>query len=164
GYTAKIGLENELSHRALPAHGLFKVRVGYSDKIEFLEIEPYTRHKVEQVALVEVPELDYRYKYADRSRLDALRQKVAPGVQPIIVIGGKLTDALYANICLFDGRRWITPDTPLLHGTARAAAIASGIVAAAPVLAEHFRQGHYTRIKLINCMAHFAEAEEIALG
>ena len=163
GYGARIDLESQLRRRSLPAVGLFKLRVTYGREIESIEVDPYARHRVQRVELVEADGLDYRFKYADRHLLDALRHEVAPGAQPIIVQRGLLTDATYANICAFDGERWVTPARPLLEGTARAAALALGQVQPATITAADLRAGKYRRLKLINCMTLFDEAEEILL-
>lgn len=161
GRAAAIDLTRELTHRSLPAAGLYKIRVTYDRKITGLDIDPYVRREVTSVALVAADTLDYRHKYADRTALDALRERVPAGVQPILTRDGLVTDALYANVCLFDGISWVTPAKPLLEGTARAAALASGEVTAADVRSEDFRKGRYTKVKLINCMVSFAEAGEV---
>jgi 4-amino-4-deoxychorismate lyase len=143
--------------------GLFKLRVTYGREIESIDVDPYIRNRVQRIELVEADGLDYRFKYADRHLLDALRHEVAPGAQPIIVQRGLLTDATYANICAFDGERWVTPARPLLEGIARAAALALGQVQPATITAADLRAGKYRRLKLINCMTLFDEAEEILL-
>lgn len=164
GKAAAMDLTRELMHRSLPAAGLFKIRVTYDRKITGLDIDPYVRREVTRVELVDAGILDYRYKYADRTALDALRSKVsAPSVQPILTRDGLITDALYANVCLFDGRRWLTPAQPLLEGTARASALAAGEMISADIRSEDFRKGKYSRIKLINCMTIFGEAGDIPL-
>jgi 4-amino-4-deoxychorismate lyase len=163
GSSARIDLATELTHRALPAAGLYKIRVTYGHKIDSIEIDPYVRHPVDQTDLVLADGLDYRFKYADRTELDALRNYVARGVQPILVQRGLVTDAIYANVCLYDGQRWLTPAKPLLAGTARAAALAAGQISVAAISAEQVRKGKYPKLKLINCMTGFEEAGECPL-
>lgn len=163
GRGAAIDLARELSHRSLPAGGLFKIRVTYDRQITGIDIDPYARRAVARVELVDAGALDYRYKYGDRAALDALREKVSIAVQPVLMRDGFVTDALYANVCLFDGKAWVTPEKPLLEGTARAAALASGQVIAAPVRSEDFRKGKYSWIRFINCMTYFEEAGDIPL-
>ncbi len=143
--------------------GLQKLRLTYSSQIEKMEVEPYTRRQVAAVALVEAPGLDYRYKYADRSALDALRASLPAGVEPMLVQDGLLTDGIYANLCFFDGGRWLTPDRPLLEGVARAAAIAAGEITPAKITTRDVEQGRYTKIRLINCMNLLKEANDIPL-
>lgn len=164
GFSVKIDLGRELERRSLPATGLYKIRVTYSQRIESIDIDPYTRHSVERVQLVDASGLDYRFKYADRKALNALREGLPPATQPLLVQNGLLTDALYANLCFYNGAFWVTPERPLLEGTARTAAIAAGQVVPARVSAEDVRAGKYSTIKLINCMAHFPEAQEIPLS
>lgn len=163
GYSVRFDLEKQLRRRSFPAAGLFKVRVTYSRQLESIDADPYRRHPVQQVELVKADGLDYRFKYADRNELDALRQHLAIGCQPIIVQRGLITDATYANVCVFDGERWLTPEGPLLAGTARAAALLGGEVVPAVITAADFRAGKYKKLKLINCMALFAEAQESLL-
>lgn len=163
GYAVRIDLKTQLERRSFPAVGLFKVRVTYGQELESIDVDPYLRRPVQQVELVAADALDYRYKYADRRSLEALRQNLAIGCQPIIVQHGRITDATYANVCLFDGERWLTPEKPLLAGTARAAALAAGQVFPAVISADDFRAGKYKKLKLINCMALFSEGQEILL-
>lgn len=166
GTSCRIDLANELKCRSLPASGLFKIRVTYGQKIEAIEIEPYARHTAQQVALVQADELDYRYKYANRTALDALRGEVGPGIQPLIVQHGLLTDAIYANLCFLERGTnvWLTPQRPLLDGVARAAALAMRQVVPAPVSVAEIRAGRFSHLKLINCMTLFHEAGEIPLS
>lgn len=164
GARVHIDLSRELAHRSLPAGGLYKVRVTYDREIAGIDVDPYTRAGVRGIELVDASDLDYRFKYAERSVLDALRERVPPGVQPVVVQDGYIRDALYANVCFFDGNTWLTPERPLLEGTARRAALARGEVRAAAVRAEDYRKGKYTQVKLINCMTYFSEAQEVPIA
>ncbi len=143
--------------------GLSKLRITYRDKIEMIEIEPYARRRINAVAFVEAIDIDYRFKYADRSALELLRVQVPVGVEPIIVQNGLVTDAIYANVCLYDGVRWLTPERPLLEGVARTVAIAAGEITPAKITTRDVEQGRYTKIRLINCMNLFKETAEISL-
>lgn len=163
GFSVRIDLNTQLERRALPAAGLFKVRLTYDRDVVSIDVDPYHRHTAQRLKLVEADHLDYRFKYADRRELDALRRDLEIGCQPIIVQHGLVTDAIYANVCVFDGERWLTPRAPLLAGVARAAALAAGEVFPDVITAEHFRIGRYSKLKLINCMSLFSEAQEIVL-
>ena len=163
GYSVRIDLKTQLESRSLPAVGLFKVRLTYDRDVVSIDVDPYTRHQVQHLKLVEADSLDYRFKYADRRELDALRRDLDIGCQPVIVQRGLVTDAVYANVCVFDGERWLTPQTPLLAGVARAAALAAGEIFPEVITAEQFRFGRYSKLKLINCMSLFSEAQEIKL-
>jgi 4-amino-4-deoxychorismate lyase len=162
GAGIRLDLEAELKRAPLPQTGLHKIRVTYGRTVESVEIEPYTRRVVERIALIDAHAFDYRFKYADRSELNVVRAGLSPGTEPLIVQHGLVTDAVYANVCFFDGVRWITPERPLLEGVARAVALVSGEIHAATIAADDVRNGKYNKLKLINCMTLFAEAHEVS--
>lgn len=163
GEPGEIDLANELRRFTLPTAGVYKIRVTYSTTLESIEIEAYTRPVVQQVMLVQADGLDYNYKYAERLKLEALCHDIPTGTQPVLVQHGYLTDAIYANVCLYDKGDgvWLTPKYPLLKGTARRSAIAAGQVKPAQIHANDFYAGKYSKLKLINCMTLFHEAQEI---
>jgi len=166
GTLAPVDLEAEVTTflAAQPTKyltALCKLRITYGRHLEDIEIDLYTRRRVAAIALVDAPGLDYRFKYADRSALDTLRGQVPAGAEPIFVQNGLVTDGIYANVCVFDGARWLTPKRPLLGGVARAAAIAAGEITPAQILAHDVEQGRYKKIRLINCMNWFSEAHEV---
>jgi 4-amino-4-deoxychorismate lyase len=168
GHLPRIDLKSEIAAwlanaPATAAQGLVKMRIVYGIELEDISAEPYVRRNITSVALVESPQLDYRYKYADRSALEMLRSQVAAGVEPVIVQNGLITDAIYANVCLFDGHKWLTPAQPLLEGVARSAALAAGEIFSARISARDIEQGKYQKIRLINCMNFLKEANDISL-
>lgn len=108
--------------------GLWKLRLVYGpDPLEWAW-EPYHRRIIRTITLVEAPHLDYRYKSADRSALDRLRQEHPEADEVLITQRGRLTDASYANLALWDGRTWFTPERPLLEGTQRTRLIRAGLL------------------------------------
>lgn len=163
GYSIRIDLLKLLQSRSLPAVGSFKIRVLYGGEVDSVDIEPYTRRSVQRAEIVAAKEIDYRFKYADRAALEALSAQVPAGTQPLLVQQGLLTDGLYANLCFFDGARWLTPERPLLAGVARAVGLKNGQIFTAIISAADVRAGRYSKVKLINCMNLFQEAQEILL-
>jgi 4-amino-4-deoxychorismate lyase len=67
---------------------------------------------------VQADSIQYEHKFLDRSCLDKLFETTLAD-DVLIVKNGLLTDTSFANIVFFDGDRWVTPSTPLLHGTKR---------------------------------------------
>lgn len=100
--------------------GLFKCRIIYSRKIEKIEFQPYSYRSVGSLKLVESNEIDYRYKYTQRQHLEQLFEKRGMNDDILIVKNGYISDSYMANVIFFDGKRWWTPDSPLLPGTQRA--------------------------------------------
>ena len=98
--------------------GLYKCRVLYSDKIEKVEFIPYIFRNPETVAVVADDEIDYAYKYADRSRIDSLLQK--SGCDDMIIVkNGLVTDASSSNLVFKSQEGLFTPKNYLLPGTKR---------------------------------------------
>ena len=120
GISPKIKLNTEISIPETAKNGLFRCRVTYSERIDSIEFFPYKTRKINSLKLVEDNEIDYRYKYADRGKLNQLFEKRGICDDIIIVKNGCITDSFVANPVFFDGEKWFTPDTPLLPGTQRA--------------------------------------------
>jgi 4-amino-4-deoxychorismate lyase len=96
-----------------------KVRILYNEDIFKVEWEFYTRREINSLKLIVDNEINYSYKFADRSRLSELFNKRDIYDDIVIVKDGMLTDSSYSNLAFFDGTRWCTPSTPLLNGTKR---------------------------------------------
>ncbi len=120
-----------LSQIAVPSaatQGLFKCRLRYDGRIRQVDFEPYAPRAVRSLRAVECPGLYYRYKYADRSALDALYALRGGCADVLILQDGYVTDGRYANVAVFDGENYYTPRTCLLNGTKRQALLAQGIL------------------------------------
>ena len=135
-----------------PKEGLWRCKVIYSDTIESIEYFPYTPRHIKTFKLIEA-DIDYDYKYLDRSAIDALFAKRGEADEIIIVKNGLLTDTSIANIALFNGYEWHTPQTPLLPGTTRERLIKAGLLIPKKILAKDLK--HYKKIALLNAMIEF---------
>lgn len=118
--TTKIDLTNHLSIPAEAKKGLFKCRVTYQEAIEKVEFEPYSMRAVHSLRLINAHGINYNYKYADREKLQKLFALRGDADDVLLVKNGFITDTSYANIVFQKGKKWYTPDTPLLPGTRRA--------------------------------------------
>ena len=107
-------------NRSLDYPGTWKVHVDYDAGTDAVEVTPYLPKHIASLRLVTDDNIDYSYKYADRSELQRCLEKRGDCDDIIIVKDGLLTDTSYSNIALFDGSSWLTPRTPLLKGTMRA--------------------------------------------
>lgn len=110
------------------AQGLFKCRIRYDGRIRRVDFEPYEPRPVRSLQALESPGLYYRYKYADRSALDALYADRGRCDDVLILQDGYVTDGRYANVAVWDGENYYTPRTCLLNGTKRQAMLAQGIL------------------------------------
>lgn len=133
--------------------GLLRFKVIYDkDSLEY-QCYPYTRKKIEYLELVSVQNLDYRFKYTDRSTLD--KHIKNDFTEPIFVINGFLTDTTFTNLVFFDGYKWWTPSTYLLWGTKREFLLKNGIIFEAKIRVKDLTQ--FKKVSLINSMNELDE-------
>ena len=97
--------------------------------------------------------LDYSYKYADRSALNALLEAHSHYDDILIEKEGFLTDTSIANIAFYDGSQWFTPKHPLLEGTMRTKLLDEGFLQIKEIRREDIPS--YTQVALMNAMIGF---------
>ena len=147
----------------VPGSGKFKWRFVYGPEgISEETITPYEQRRIGKLKLVDADDLKYDWKYLDRSYIDRHFADRGEAEDILLVKNGYLTDTSYANILLWDGSAWYTPDTPLLKGTQRAYLLDQGIVIESPVLVKEIFE--YKKLKMVNAMLPFGEAPELIIG
>lgn len=143
--------------------GLFKVRLIYNGSgIHNLEVVPYTIRRVQSLQLVVGDDIDYTYKWADRSSLNKLTAMKGAADDVLICRNGLITDVSYANIVFYDGRHWFTPEQPLLEGVHRARLLKDGIIQTAPIKINDLRL--FQKARLINAMVLWEESPDIDIS
>ena len=105
-----------------------RCRVSYDEEIRKIEFFPYKPMIIKSLKLIECKDIDYSLKYEDRSKLNELLEQRGDADDILIVKNGLVTDTSIANIVFYDGRKWVTPSTPLLKGTQRAKLLKEGII------------------------------------
>ncbi len=110
------------------APGVFKCRIVYGADVHSVAVSPYEPKAVRSLRLVCGDGIDYRYKYDDRSALNALLEQRGDADDILIVKDGLLTDTSYSNVVFWDGDAWCTPDRPLLDGVQRQRLLANGMI------------------------------------
>jgi 4-amino-4-deoxychorismate lyase len=156
-----LGCKNELNLGELikiPSDitkDIYKCKVIYSDTIKDVEFRTYAPRNIEQLRLAYCDEIDYSYKYLERTLFgELLRKNNCKENEDILIIKhGRVTDTSYSNIALFDGKEWYTPKFPLLKGTKRARLILDKRIIEKDILAEDLK--NYEKIILINAMLEF---------
>lgn len=135
--------------------GLFRCRVLYSTQIEKIEFLVHQYRKAESLKLVENDDINYRFKYTDRNELKKLFEQRRTCDDILIVKNGCITDSFSANPVFFDGKKWWTPDTPLLPGTQRARLIKEGKIFECRITPKDLSK--YEKAGLINAMQDLEE-------
>jgi 4-amino-4-deoxychorismate lyase len=127
-----------------------KCRILYSDAIEDLSYEPYTKRNVTSLKLVYDDTIDYSLKYEDRSHINRLVSQKDSFDDILIVKNGLVTDTSFTNIVFFDGKKFVTPKRPLLEGIRRRVLLERGIVTSADIRPEDLST--FKEAILINAM------------
>lgn len=149
GSTDRLDLSSVIE---APKHGVYRCRILYGISLHSIEYIPYSPKKITSLKIVP-SDIDYSFKYADRSALDALLLANKEVDEVIIEKNGYLTDTTIANIAFYDGRQWFTPEVPLLKGTMRAKLIEEGFLQTKNIKREDL--GEYTQVALMNAMIGF---------
>ena len=134
-----------------------KCRIEYQDEVEKVEYQPYTIRPVKSLRMVTSDGLDYTYKSSNRQKLDELFKQKSEADDILIIRDGFLTDTSIANIALWNGEQWETPEKPLLEGTMRASLLGKGLIVPAAIRPHDLSR--YSRVRLFNAMIGFGEIE-----
>ena len=143
----KILEESSTLNASVP---VYKLRIVYDPNSYSFEFLPYTQKKVNSLLLIESDDLEYNYKFEDRSELNQLFQMRQQCDDILISVHGALTDTLYCNTAYLLNNRWYTPDQPLLAGTRRQYLIDTGKVEQAEIYLEDIPD--FEMISLFNAM------------
>ncbi|MCA1933647.1 MAG: aminotransferase class IV [Calditerrivibrio sp.] len=138
---------------------LSKMRISYELDRFSIEISQYKRRKIEKIVYVFDDDIEYEYKYEDRSCFTKYKKKLEyPEItEPIFVVKGYLTDTTFSNIALFDGTKWFTPNTYLLRGTKREELIDIGKISVEEIKFKDIDK--FEKISLINSLNGIGDIE-----
>lgn len=136
--------------------GLIRCRLLYRAEIEALQFVEYIPKTINRLQLVE-SNLDYSYKWADRSELNDLLLQKGPADDVLIVKNGLITDSSYANIVFKNEQGIFTPHLPLLEGTKRHKLLAEGDIKSTAITPKNLSEYH--QFSLINAFMDLDEAK-----
>jgi 4-amino-4-deoxychorismate lyase len=138
-----------------PEEGEYRCRFLYGAVGYEVQYLPYRRRQTGSLKIVRDDGIDYAYKRADRRALDALFAQRGGADDVLIVRNGLVTDTTIANTAFFLGGEWLTPERPLLEGTARQRLIEAGKLRPAVVTPETAREAE--KIAVMNALSGFVE-------
>jgi 4-amino-4-deoxychorismate lyase len=159
--TDTIALEQLIQIPANCKKGLFRCRVSYSKEIKTIDFEPYVSRVVKSLRMIEANTILYNYKYTNRGRLNELLTKRERFDEILIIKNGFVTDTSHSNIIFFDGTNWVTPSTPLLHGTMRSFLLKNEIISEMKIKVPDLKQ--FQKARLINAMIPFEDGKDIKI-
>ena len=144
-----------------PSDACYRCRILYGRTIEKVEYLPYTPKPIRHLKIVS-SSIDYSHKYADRSCFEELLKTHPEADEILIEKEGYLTDTTISNIAFFDGKTWVTPETPLLQGTMRQKLLDNGTLITEDIRKEDL--GKYTHVALMNAMLGFKILNQITIA
>lgn len=130
-----------------------KCRIIYNKQIENIEFHPYIFPNIKSLKIVFSNQIDYSFKYENReiiNRLFAQRQNCD---DILIIKDGLITDTSYCNILFYNGKKWLTPQKPLLKGVQRQFLMDNEIIETANITISDLQK--FTKARLINAMIDF---------
>ncbi|MDO4450262.1 MAG: aminotransferase class IV [Moraxella sp.] len=134
---------------------LIRVRVTYNKSDIKVEYFDYTPKSIYSFKVIECNDIDYYYKYDDRSVLNTLLSQKETCDEIIIIKNGFVTDCSIGNLLFLKNGIWYTPDTPLLNGTQRAYLLDNNKIKLASIKKDDIC--HYEKVMMINALNPFDE-------
>jgi 4-amino-4-deoxychorismate lyase len=140
-------------------NGLYKCRLHYGREIQQIEFEPYKKLVVNTLKIVRSNAIKYGFKFSDRSELEALYHQKENCDDILIIKKNLVTDSYYANVALWDGDHWYTPNRPLLPGTMRAYLLDRGSLTERTIRADDLQS--FLKVRLINALTPLEDSADI---
>jgi len=140
-------------HLTPPLDGLYRCRVIYDEYDLEVSYHRYEKRNIKSLKIVCDDTIDYSYKYENRMALDKLFAQREDCDDVLIVQNSFIKDTSIANIALFDGVKWVTPENPLLKGTTRARLLEKGKIIEKKILISDLH--NYSQLALMNAMIDF---------
>lgn len=133
--------------------GLYKLRISYDLERNFrTQMIPYAISEIDDFQLVENNDLDYSFKYEDRTAFEKMKAK-ARTEEIIVVQDGHITDTSFSNLLFLKGKEWFTPTTFLLNGVQRQHLLKTNRIQEAEITLQNIRE--YSHFQIINSLNDF---------
>lgn len=145
-----LWLEDVLKTVQLPAEGLFRLRISYSDVRAEAALFPYVRRKINKLVLIEDNSLSYPHKFENREIFLKYSSGLAPDEEPLFVVKGQLTDTTFGNVVLSRGGKYVTPQNCLLKGTKRQQLLDMGVISKQKIFPEMLND--FESVHIINAL------------
>ena len=152
-----IDLETALKN---PPKEPCRIKIIYSNTVQKVEYHPLIQREWRSFKIID-SDIEYPYKYVDRSDIERLYAKREDCDEIIIVKDDLLRDSSIANIAIFNKSEWITPKLPLLKGTMRESLLKRQIILEKDVKIEHLKNAK--KIALLNAIVGFYIIDDFRL-
>jgi 4-amino-4-deoxychorismate lyase len=136
---------------------IVKCRITYQENIKKIEFQLYERKQPRRFFYVNDDNINYSYKYSNRTELEEIAARVDVSEEVVILKHNMVTDASYSNIALWNGSEWHTPKYPLLKGVQREHLLNAGQLIEKVILSGDVER--YQKISFINALNGLGERE-----
>ncbi len=126
-----------------------KCSIVYHKQILNITFTEYQTKTINSLKLVEA-NVDYSFKYSDRSELNELLQKKGDCDEILIVKNNCITDTSFSNVVFRKNNDFFTPDTYLLNGIKRQTLLANKTITETRITVSDLHQ--FDIVYLINAM------------
>lgn len=147
---------------SMPCDTLVRCKVIYDNSRTDVEFSPYQPRAIRSFKLVYDDGIDYTYKATDRTAIDRLFAQRGDCDDIIIIKNGYVTDCSIGNLLFFKNGRWLTPDTPLLHGTQRQYLLDEGVIDETAITVFDVKNFEY--VMMVNALNGFDERRAVAVS
>ena len=153
---------NLLDYIYPPTDKLLKCKVIYNqDNIIDVVFNEYNKRDIKKLKIINNNDINYKYKYENREKLNQLFSKRETADDIIIVKNGLITDTTIANIAIQIDMQWYTPKNPLLKGTSRQRYIDNGILKEKEITIDMLKKAQ--KVALLNAMIDFDIIEDLTI-
>lgn len=118
----------------------YRCRIDYSTVVQAISFSKHIKTPIKKLKVVNVNQLNYAYKFADRTQLDYYRKQWPDFDDVLFVLNSQITDTSIGNIVFWDGTNYITPKNPLLQGTQRSYLLENKIINEEVVLLDDLKK------------------------
>lgn len=140
--------------------GLVRCRLDYNACDYRVQFFVYTPRKFSRLQCVYTENLDYRFKYADRKRLDSL--KTLQSDEVIIINNGCVSDCTIGNLLFFKAGKWYSSCDYLLKGTQLSYLVDQGVVELVKIPVETIST--YEKVMIVNALNSFKNGQIITIS
>ncbi len=155
-------LKTYLHSFTFPEKGLFKCRLDYGKTLAMPEFIPYRPKLIRTLKCIDCDDVSYNFKYNNREQIAACFAKRGQADDVVILRNGLITDTSYCNIVFFDGKEWITPESPLLKGVQRTFLLNQACIKSGRLHRDDIK--NFQKFRLFNAMIPWEEAIELPVS
>jgi len=155
GEVCKIDISEIFKNLKHNENGLYKFRIEYDLENNFgTQIIPYVISEINDFELVIDNDINYSFKYSDRTQFQKMKDK-SQADEIIIIKENLITDTSFSNILFLKDKIWFTPKSYLLNGIMRQNLLSKNRIKETEISLKNIKE--FSHFQLINALNDFDE-------